>query len=144
MMVTCFKWSTVVGWSLATHWIIGALRCVCVSPLGGIRFRTAWGRIRESLHTMLLTISKSQPVSAGWLLLTVLCSYPKTSINHHHIHQSSSPQHTHTYEEHLQQSSSVKVQDKKIKLKTKWKDKVKKLIKMSRTSSYDKRLWGDC
>ena len=53
----CSKRSTVVGWSPATHWIVGALRCVRVIPFGGIRFRTARVRIWESLHTMLFMIS---------------------------------------------------------------------------------------
>ena len=70
-----FKRSTVVGWSPATHLIVGVLRYVRVSSFGSIRLGTAMVRVRRSLHTMLMTNSNFEPVSTGCLLLTVLCSY---------------------------------------------------------------------
>ena len=60
-----FKWSTVVEWSPATHLIVDILRYDLKKPSVGFRLGTVLVRIRESFHTMLLTISKSKPVSTG-------------------------------------------------------------------------------
>ena len=78
------KRSTVVGWPPATHLIVGILRYVSESSFGGIRLGTALVRVRRSLHTMLLTISNSEPVSTGWLLLTVFVQLTLHIHFHHH------------------------------------------------------------
>ena len=78
------KRSTVVGWSPATHLIVGVLRYVRVSSFGSIRSGTAMVRVRRSLHTMLMTNSNFEPVSTGCLLLTVFMQLHLTHNYHHH------------------------------------------------------------
>ena len=48
--------------------IVDVLRYVSESSFESIRMGTALARIRESFHTMLSTISNSEPVSTGWFI----------------------------------------------------------------------------
>ena len=70
--------------------IVDVLRYVSESSFESIRLGMAWARIRESLHTMLLTVSKSEPVSAGMFITNkVLCSSTYQPFHFHQHHSSS-------------------------------------------------------
>lgn len=60
-----YKRSTVVEWSPSTHLIVDILRYNLKRPSVGFRLGTVLVRVRRSLHTMLLTISNSKPISTG-------------------------------------------------------------------------------
>ena len=72
-----------------------ATACLCI-PSVGIRLGTVMVRIRESLHTMLLTISKSEPVSAGMFITNkVLCSSTYQPFHFHQYHSCSTCSYLH-------------------------------------------------